>query len=66
MTLSDYINGWDAGVLQKAVDNCHCNEFGDVSFNQFFVFSLSEYLIPWFLGPINNSPHAASSRKFST
>ena len=41
MTNSDYINGWDAGVLQKAVDNCHCNPYGDVSFNQcFFVFSL--------------------------
>lgn len=27
----DFINGWDRGVLQKAVDNCHCNAYGDVS-----------------------------------
>lgn len=27
----DFINGWDQGVLQKAVDNCHCNIYGDVS-----------------------------------
>lgn len=27
----DFINGWDKGVLQKAVDNCHCNAYGDVS-----------------------------------
>ncbi|KAF8813483.1 hypothetical protein BYT27DRAFT_7335099 [Phlegmacium glaucopus] len=26
---ADYINGWDQGVLQRAVDNCHCDEFGD-------------------------------------
>ncbi|RDB26225.1 hypothetical protein Hypma_006280 [Hypsizygus marmoreus] len=26
---ADFINGWDAGVLQKAVDNCHCNPYGD-------------------------------------
>ncbi|THU78775.1 hypothetical protein K435DRAFT_876276 [Dendrothele bispora CBS 962.96] len=26
---ADFINGWKAGVLQKVVDNCHCNEFGD-------------------------------------
>jgi hypothetical protein len=26
---ADYINGWDAGVLQNAVDKCHCNEYGD-------------------------------------
>jgi len=29
---SDFINGWDKGVLQKAVDNCHCNPYGDVSY----------------------------------
>ena len=52
-----HINRWDPGVLQKAVDNCHCSEYGDVSFNLFFVFSLPEYLIPWFLGPID-SPNA--------
>ena len=63
MTNSDYINGWDAGVLQKAVDNCHCNPYGDVSFNQcFFVFSLYQNI--WFLGLIN-SLHAASIRIFS-
>uniref|UniRef100_A0A8H7XJJ2 DUF1996 domain-containing protein n=1 Tax=Psilocybe cubensis TaxID=181762 RepID=A0A8H7XJJ2_PSICU len=28
---ADFINGWDKGVLQKAVDNCHCNEFGDAT-----------------------------------
>ncbi|KAL9714496.1 hypothetical protein Ac2012v2_002811 [Leucoagaricus gongylophorus] len=26
---ADFINGWDKGVLQNAVDNCHCNEYGD-------------------------------------
>lgn len=26
---ADFFNGWDQGVLQKAVDNCHCNPFGD-------------------------------------
>jgi len=26
---SDFFNGWDDGVLQKAVDQCHCNNFGD-------------------------------------
>ena len=29
----DFINGWDAGVLQNAVNKCNCNEYGDVSFN---------------------------------
>jgi len=29
MTSSDYINRWEKGVLQKAVDNCHCNQYGD-------------------------------------
>ena len=38
MANSDYLNGWDQGVLQRAVDNCHCNEYGDVKFNHFFVF----------------------------
>lgn len=27
----DFINGWDEGVLQKVVDNCYCNDFGDAS-----------------------------------
>ncbi|KAF9500093.1 hypothetical protein BDN71DRAFT_1265715 [Pleurotus eryngii] len=26
---ADFINGWDAGVLQKAVDGCNCNIYGD-------------------------------------
>ncbi|KAF9532660.1 hypothetical protein CPB83DRAFT_847146 [Crepidotus variabilis] len=26
---ADFMYGWDAGVLQKAVDNCHCNPYGD-------------------------------------
>ncbi|KAJ3510691.1 hypothetical protein NLJ89_g4535 [Agrocybe chaxingu] len=26
---ADFINGWQPGVLQKAVDNCHCNPYGD-------------------------------------
>ncbi|KAG7444818.1 uncharacterized protein BT62DRAFT_1077570 [Guyanagaster necrorhizus] len=26
---ADFINGWDSGALQKAVDNCNCNEYGD-------------------------------------
>ncbi|KAF9007447.1 hypothetical protein BDQ17DRAFT_1539830 [Cyathus striatus] len=25
----DFINGWDKGVLQKAVDGCNCNPYGD-------------------------------------
>jgi hypothetical protein len=29
MTNLDYIKGWDAGDLQKAVDNCHCDEYGE-------------------------------------
>jgi len=28
---ADFINGWDAGVLQNAVNKCNCNDFGDVS-----------------------------------
>jgi hypothetical protein len=28
----DFLNGWDKGVLQNAVDKCHCDKFGDVSF----------------------------------
>ena len=54
MTILDYINGWDAGVLQKAVDNCHCNEYGDVSFNQSFcVFCtrISDSLVSWIKQP---------------
>ncbi|TFK39630.1 hypothetical protein BDQ12DRAFT_734950 [Crucibulum laeve] len=26
---ADFINGWDSGILQKAVDGCTCNDFGD-------------------------------------
>jgi len=26
---ADFINGWQSGVLQKAVDQCHCNPYGD-------------------------------------
>ncbi|TEB23212.1 hypothetical protein FA13DRAFT_1640227 [Coprinellus micaceus] len=26
---ADFVNGWDRGVLQRAVDNCHCNPYGD-------------------------------------
>ncbi|KAG5640510.1 hypothetical protein DXG03_008235, partial [Asterophora parasitica] len=25
----DFVNGWDKGVLQKAVDGCNCNPYGD-------------------------------------
>ncbi|PPQ63224.1 hypothetical protein CVT24_005684 [Panaeolus cyanescens] len=28
---ADFINGWDHGVLQNAVDNCHCNPYGDAT-----------------------------------
>ncbi|KAF5327727.1 hypothetical protein D9619_004538 [Psilocybe cf. subviscida] len=28
---ADFINGWDAGVLQKAVDGCNCNPYGDAT-----------------------------------
>ncbi|KIM39233.1 hypothetical protein M413DRAFT_75023 [Hebeloma cylindrosporum] len=27
--LTTFINGWDAGILQNAVDKCHCNPYGD-------------------------------------
>ncbi|KAF8071559.1 hypothetical protein FPV67DRAFT_1667052 [Lyophyllum atratum] len=26
---ADFLNGWDKGVLQKAVDECHCDIYGD-------------------------------------
>ena len=26
---ADFFNGWDKGVLQKAVDGCNCNPYGD-------------------------------------
>ncbi|KIY53391.1 hypothetical protein FISHEDRAFT_33483 [Fistulina hepatica ATCC 64428] len=26
---ADFINGWESGVLQNAVENCHCNPYGD-------------------------------------
>jgi hypothetical protein len=26
---ADFINGWDAGVLQNAVNNCNCDIYGD-------------------------------------
>ncbi|TFK33438.1 hypothetical protein BDQ12DRAFT_615251 [Crucibulum laeve] len=26
---ADFLNGWDKGVLQNAVDKCHCNPYGD-------------------------------------
>ncbi|KAJ7470817.1 hypothetical protein FB451DRAFT_1399567 [Mycena latifolia] len=26
---ADFMMGWDQGVLQKVVDQCHCNNFGD-------------------------------------
>ncbi|KAF8895638.1 hypothetical protein BD779DRAFT_1797407 [Infundibulicybe gibba] len=26
---ADFFNGWDSGVLQKAIDGCNCNPFGD-------------------------------------
>ncbi|KZT32073.1 WSC-domain-containing protein [Sistotremastrum suecicum HHB10207 ss-3] len=26
---ADFYNGWDIPTLQKAVDNCHCNPYGD-------------------------------------
>jgi hypothetical protein len=25
---ADYMYGWDKGVLQKVVDQCHCDPFG--------------------------------------
>jgi hypothetical protein len=28
---ADFINGWDKGVLQNAVDKCHCNPYGDAT-----------------------------------
>jgi len=29
--LTDFANGWEPGVLQRAVDECHCNPYGDPS-----------------------------------
>ncbi|KAF8224150.1 hypothetical protein L208DRAFT_1410716 [Tricholoma matsutake] len=26
---ADFVNGWEKGVLQNAVDKCHCNPYGD-------------------------------------
>ncbi|KAF9558829.1 hypothetical protein CPC08DRAFT_538623 [Agrocybe pediades] len=26
---ADFFNGWQPGVLQRAVDECHCNPYGD-------------------------------------
>jgi hypothetical protein len=26
---ADFINGWDEGILQNAVDQCNCNPYGD-------------------------------------
>ncbi|KAJ7584978.1 hypothetical protein C8J56DRAFT_788645 [Mycena floridula] len=28
---ADFINGWDQGVLQRAIDGCNCNPYGDPS-----------------------------------
>jgi len=48
---TDFFNGWQNGVLQKAVDNCHCNAFGDVRrllFLRYFpytFFTQSAYLL---------------------
>ncbi|KAF8147672.1 hypothetical protein B0H34DRAFT_738741 [Crassisporium funariophilum] len=28
---ADFINGWDSGILQKALDECNCNPYGDPS-----------------------------------
>ena len=42
MTNLDPINSWDVCVLRKAVDNCHCNPYGDVALTTFFVLSLYE------------------------
>jgi len=25
----DFANGWEAGILQKALDECNCNPYGD-------------------------------------
>jgi hypothetical protein len=27
----DFFNGWDKGVLRKAVDGCNCDQYGDPS-----------------------------------
>ncbi|KIY46999.1 hypothetical protein FISHEDRAFT_46119 [Fistulina hepatica ATCC 64428] len=28
---ADFINGWEESVLQQAVEQCHCNPYGDVT-----------------------------------
>ncbi len=25
----DFLNGWDTGILQDAIDRCNCNPYGD-------------------------------------
>lgn len=31
MIFLDFYNGWERGVLERAVDECNCNIYGDVS-----------------------------------
>ncbi|KAK0226894.1 hypothetical protein EDD85DRAFT_855914 [Armillaria nabsnona] len=28
---ADFFNGWESGVLQRAINECHCNPYGDPS-----------------------------------
>ncbi|KAK0226858.1 hypothetical protein EDD85DRAFT_777516 [Armillaria nabsnona] len=28
---ADFFNGWESGVLQRAIKECHCNPYGDLS-----------------------------------
>ncbi|KAK0192111.1 hypothetical protein F5146DRAFT_1120070 [Armillaria mellea] len=28
---ADFFNGWEPGILQRAIDECHCNPYGDPS-----------------------------------
>ena len=62
MENSDFINGWEPGVLQlNAVNNCHCNLYGDRDISSFFLSFPIKNLILNF-----NRPHAVSIKVFST
>jgi hypothetical protein len=62
MSNLDFINGWDKGVLQKAVDNCHCNPYGDVSLANFLCF-LSSRISDLFVSWTNLQPQCCADQK---
>ncbi|KAF8889009.1 hypothetical protein BD779DRAFT_1623261 [Infundibulicybe gibba] len=57
---ADFVNGWDAGVLQGAVDKCTCNPYGDptccAAQNLFTMNSTSHcYITPTFDEPVTGT-----------